>query len=141
MKPRRDVREPLPGLFTKNRKSRRKEQLNKFFFAKMNPIANLAVVGAGIAGLACATRLQGAGLKVRLFEKSGGASGRMSTSRGNGWKCDHGAQYFTARHPDFRAEGARWQRAGVAAPGCRCLAVNRCMTRTSRRNDLSAFQS
>ena len=80
----------------------------------MSPIANLAVVGAGIAGLACATRLQEAGLKVSLFEKSGGASGRMSTRRGNGWQCDHGAQYFTARHPDFRAEVARWQRAGVA---------------------------
>ena len=80
----------------------------------MNPVANLAVVGAGIAGLACATRLQEAGLKVSLFEKSGGASGRMSTRRGNGWQCDHGAQYFTARHPDFRAEVARWQRAGVA---------------------------
>ena len=80
----------------------------------MSPIANLAVVGAGIAGLACATRLQEAGLKVSLFEKSGGAAGRMSTRRGNGWQCDHGAQYFTARHPDFRAEVARWQRAGVA---------------------------
>ena len=81
----------------------------------MTPFANLAVVGAGIAGLACATKLQEAGLKVRLFEKSGGASGRMSTRHGNGWQCDHGAQYFTARHPDFRAEVARWQRAGVAA--------------------------
>ena len=80
----------------------------------MTSFINLAVVGAGIAGLACATKLQEAGLKVRLFELSGGASGRMSTRRGNGWQCDHGAQYFTARHPDFRAEVARWQRAGVA---------------------------
>ena len=80
----------------------------------MYPFSNLAIVGAGIAGLACATKLQEAGLKVRLFEKSGGVSGRMSTRRGNGWQCDHGAQYFTARHPDFRAEVARWQRAGVA---------------------------
>ena len=80
----------------------------------MTSFTSLAVVGAGIAGLACATKLQEAGLKVRLFEKSGGASGRMSTRRGNGWQCDHGAQYFTARHPDFRAEVARWQRAGVA---------------------------
>ena len=38
----------------------------------------------------------------------------MSTRRGNGWQCDHGAQYFTACHPDFRAEVARWQRSGVA---------------------------
>jgi renalase len=80
----------------------------------MNPIAHLAVIGAGMAGLSCATVLQEAGLKLSLFEKSGGPSGRMSTRQGNGWQCDHGAQYFTARHPDFRAEVARWQRAGVA---------------------------
>jgi renalase len=76
--------------------------------------SHVAVIGAGIAGLSCAGVLQDAGLKVKLFEKSGGSSGRMSTRRGNGWQCDHGAQYFTARHPDFRAEVARWQRTGVA---------------------------
>jgi renalase len=37
----------------------------------MNPIAHLAVIGAGMAGLSCATVLQDAGLKVSLFEKSG----------------------------------------------------------------------
>ena len=90
----------------------------------MNPIANLAIVGAGIAGLACATTLREAGLGVKLFEKSGGVAGRMSTRRGDGWQCDHGAQYFTARHPDFRAEVARWQQAGVAQrwnPGLQVL--------------------
>ena len=38
----------------------------------MYPFSNLAIVGAGIAGLACATKLQEAGLKVRLFEKVAG---------------------------------------------------------------------
>lgn len=38
----------------------------------------------------------------------------MSTRHGNDWKCDHGAQYFTARHSDFRAEVARLQRVGAA---------------------------
>ena len=38
----------------------------------------------------------------------------MSSRRGEGWQCDHGAQYFTARDPDFRAEVARWSRADVA---------------------------
>lgn len=82
----------------------------------MNPIPHLAVIGAGIAGLSCAVVLQEAGLNVSLLEKSGGPSGRMSTRRGQDWQCDHGAQYFTAHHPDFRAEVARWQRAGVAGP-------------------------
>jgi len=79
-----------------------------------NDARHIAVIGAGIAGLSCATRLQQAGLTVSLFDKSRGPAGRMSTRRGNGWQCDHGAQYFTARHPAFRSEVARWQEASVA---------------------------
>lgn len=79
----------------------------------------IAVVGAGLAGLSCAQALLQAGHTVHLFDKSRGPSGRMSTRRAeddNGpWQCDHGAQYFTARDPQFRAEVARWQQAGVAA--------------------------
>jgi len=74
------------------------------------------VVGAGIAGLSCAAALQTAGFEVSVFEKSRGAAGRMSTRRGDDWQCDHGAQYFTARHPDFRAEVDRWLQAGAATP-------------------------
>lgn len=77
---------------------------------------HVAVIGAGIAGLSCAASLQLAGLKVSVFEKSRGAGGRMSTRRGDDWQCDHGAQYFTARHPDFRAEVNRWLHADAAAP-------------------------
>ena len=79
-----------------------------------NDARHVAVIGAGIAGLSCATRLQQAGLKVSLFDKNRGPAGRMSTRQGDGWQCDHGAQYFTARHPAFRSEVARWQEAGVA---------------------------
>lgn len=80
----------------------------------INSNPHIAVIGAGIAGLSCATALQQAGLKVSLFDKSLGPAGRMSTRQGDGWQCDHGAQYFTARDPDFRAEVARWEEAGVA---------------------------
>jgi predicted NAD/FAD-dependent oxidoreductase len=80
----------------------------------MNPTPHLAVIGAGLAGLSCAAALQQAGLKVTVCEKSRGAAGRMSARRGEDWQCDHGAQYFTARPPDFRAEVVRWVRAGVA---------------------------
>jgi hypothetical protein len=80
----------------------------------MTPVPHLAVIGSGIAGLSCATALQQAGIEVSLFDKSRGPGGRMSTRRGDDWQCDHGAQYFTARHPEFRAEVARWQQAGVA---------------------------
>jgi len=81
----------------------------------MNVTPHLAVIGAGLAGLSCAAALQQAGLTVTVCEKSRGAAGRMSTRRGEDWQCDHGAQYFTARHPDFRAEVERWVRAGAAA--------------------------
>jgi renalase len=74
----------------------------------------IAVIGAGIAGLACAAALQAAGLAVSVFEKSRGLGGRMSTRLGDDWQCDHGAQYFTARNQDFRAEVLRWQKAGAA---------------------------
>jgi predicted NAD/FAD-dependent oxidoreductase len=74
----------------------------------------VAIVGAGIAGLACATFLQDCGFNVSVFEKSRGPSGRMSTRRGDSWQCDHGARYFTARTPEFRHEVARWKKAGVA---------------------------
>jgi len=80
----------------------------------MNHTSHLAIIGAGISGLSCATSLQQVGLKISLFDKSMGPAGRMSTRRANGWQCDHGAQYFTARDPDFRAEVTRWQQAGVA---------------------------
>lgn len=75
----------------------------------------IAVIGAGIAGLACARRLAEAGLEVQVFEKSRGVSGRMSTRRSEIGQCDHGAQYFTARDPHFRAEVQRWIAAGAAA--------------------------
>jgi renalase len=74
----------------------------------------VAIVGAGLAGLSCATELQRAGLKVIVFDKSRGVGGRMSTRRGDNWSCDHGAQYFTARDVNFRAEVERWRAAGVA---------------------------
>ena len=80
----------------------------------------VAVIGAGIAGLSCASALQNAGFGVSVFEKSRGVSGRLSTrvvdktSLTDGWQCDHGAQYFTARDPLFNTEVQRWVSANVA---------------------------
>jgi len=85
--------------------------------------SRVAVIGAGVAGLSCANVLRAAGMDVLVLDKSRGVAGRMSTRRGEGWQCDHGAQYFTARHPDFRAEVGRWRAAGAAAPWPARLAV------------------
>lgn len=76
---------------------------------------HVAVIGAGIAGLSCARQLQAAGYQVTVFDEGAAPGGRMGTRRGDGWQCDHGAQYFTARDPAFIEEVAEWERAGVAA--------------------------
>lgn len=89
----------------------------------MTTISSVAIVGAGLAGLSCAQALRSAGLQVTVLDKSRGVAGRMSTRRGEGWQADHGAQYFTARHPAFAAEVARWMDAGVAAPWTPRIAV------------------
>lgn len=78
--------------------------------------ASVAIVGAGLAGLACARRLQAAGAGVVVHEKSRGPSGRCSTRRDeSGAAHDHGAQYYTVREAAFRAEHERWSAAGVVA--------------------------
>ncbi len=82
--------------------------------------ARIAIVGAGMAGLACATRLGTSGIRVTLFDKSRGPGGRMSTRR-IGTRLgevafDHGAQYFTARDPGFIEQVHAWAEAGIVAP-------------------------
>ena len=77
--------------------------------------SQVAVIGAGLAGLSCASVLVHAGMQVQVFEKSRGLAGRMSTRKGDGWQCDHGARYFTARDPAFQEQLAAWLDQGAAA--------------------------
>jgi predicted NAD/FAD-dependent oxidoreductase len=68
---------------------------------------SVAIVGAGLAGLACAKSLEAHGIAARLFDKGRAPGGRMATRRveqdGRTLEFDHGAQYLTARHALFRA--------------------------------------
>lgn len=73
----------------------------------------VAVLGAGIAGLLAATVLQDAGLRVAVFDKGRGVGGRLATRRIGDAVFDHGAQHFTARDPDFREWVDRWRAAGL----------------------------
>ena len=75
----------------------------------------VAIVGAGIAGLACARQLSAAGHSVTIFEKNRSAGGRVATLRTEVGGFDHGAQYFTARDAAFADEVARWREAGIVA--------------------------
>lgn len=76
--------------------------------------ARVAVVGAGLAGLACASRLQDAGHEVTVFDKGRSVGGRVATRREEGCAWDHGAQYFTRRDPAFVALVDRAAAAGHA---------------------------
>ena len=73
-----------------------------------------AVIGAGIAGIACARTLMQAGHDVTVFEKSSRAGGRMATRDTEFGGFDHGAQYFTVR--DARFEKALTTASGLVRP-------------------------
>lgn len=80
----------------------------------------VAIIGAGMAGLACGTQLSRNGVAVTLFDKGRGPGGRMATRRvdqgGATLHFDHGAQYFTARDAEFAAQVRQWEAAGHVAP-------------------------
>jgi predicted NAD/FAD-dependent oxidoreductase len=82
----------------------------------MSRIKNVAVVGAGMAGLACAAALVEAGIAVTLFDKGRRPGGRIATRRAEGVAFNHGAQYATARDAGFAALMAETAQAGGAAP-------------------------
>lgn len=62
---------------------------------------DVAVIGAGMAGLAAARTLAAAGHGVQVFDKGRGIGGRLSTRRTEYGAFDHGAQYATVRDPAF----------------------------------------
>lgn len=76
----------------------------------------IAVVGAGLAGLSAARVLHDAGHAVTVFDKARGPGGRTSLRRAEPYAFDHGAQYFTARDPRFALQVERWIETGVVAP-------------------------
>ena len=56
---------------------------------------SVAVVGAGIAGLASAIRLANQGLNVHLFEKNSYTGGKMTVYEQDGFRFDAGPSLFT----------------------------------------------
>jgi len=74
---------------------------------------DVAIIGAGIAGLRAAQTLQGAGRRVVVLEKSRGFGGRAASRSHEGARLDYGAQYFTARSASFVEQVAAWEASGV----------------------------
>lgn len=81
--------------------------------------SDILIIGAGMAGLTCATGLAAAGRNVRVLDKGRGPGGRMAARRAQvadeTVSFDHGAQYFTARDDGFESAVASWQAAGAVA--------------------------
>ena len=82
--------------------------------------SQIAVIGAGISGIACARVLSEAGLSVHVFDKGRRPGGRVSSRTvekdGHDFSFDYGAQYFTVRHPLFRSVAAKLADKGMVAP-------------------------
>ena len=69
------------------------------------PGTRVVVVGAGLAGLVCAYRLQQAGLAAQVFEGSGRIGGRCWTGRGDfaeGQIYEHGGELIDSGHIDMK---------------------------------------
>jgi renalase len=80
------------------------------------PARYVAVIGAGMAGAACARGLTDRGHVARVLDKGRAVGGRMAQRRVGGAVFDHGAQYLTVRDPAFAAAAEGWRAAGALAP-------------------------
>ena len=63
---------------------------------------DVVVVGAGLAGLACALHLDEAGATVRLLEATDGVGGRVRTDIVEGFRLDRGFQVLLTAYPETR---------------------------------------
>lgn len=82
-------------------------------------MVDVAIIGAGIAGLCAANELARSGRKVVVLDKARGIGGRMATRRLGDAVCDHGAQFFTVRGRAFGSIVRQAEEAGAVAVWCR----------------------
>jgi len=75
----------------------------------------VAIIGAGLAGLTCATALKGFA-EVQVFEKSVFVGGRISRFQFGEYRFNHGEQYFTVSNPLFLNIVEAWQSSGIVRP-------------------------
>ncbi|GGL91599.1 NAD/FAD-dependent oxidoreductase [Nakamurella endophytica] len=82
----------------------------------MGARAAVTVVGAGMAGAACAATLRDAGVQVVVVERGRAPGGRMASPELYGRRVDLGAGYFTVRDAAFADVVQRWADRGLARP-------------------------
>ena len=61
----------------------------------------VAVVGAGLAGLACAVELERSGIDTAVYEASDGVGGRVRSDRVDGFIIDRGFQVALLAYPEL----------------------------------------
>jgi renalase len=86
-------------------------------------VADVAVIGGGISGIACATALADAGLTVDVLDRGHRLGGRLATqtlrdtgTAYDGRVVDVGAAYFTVDDPGFGQVVGDWIDRGVVHP-------------------------
>jgi phytoene dehydrogenase-like protein len=62
----------------------------------------IVIIGAGLAGLACARTLQQAGHSCQLLESAVEVGGRIRTDRIEGFQLDRGFQVLLEAYPEAR---------------------------------------
>ena len=78
--------------------------------------APVVVIGAGIAGVACARALQDAGVPVVVRDRGRQVGGRVGLRVRDGRAVDIGASYLTVRTEDFAEVVEDWAARGLARP-------------------------
>lgn len=63
---------------------------------------DVAIVGAGLAGLCCARELDALGVAAHVFEASDGVGGRVRTDVVDGFRLDRGFQVLLTAYPEAR---------------------------------------
>ena len=68
----------------------------------MSTAPRVLIIGAGLAGLACARRLTQSGIRCTVLEGFDDVGGRVRTDRVEGFQLDRGFQVFLSGYPEAR---------------------------------------
>lgn len=79
-------------------------------------MSRVAVIGAGISGVACARVLVDGGVDVVVFDRAKGTGGRLASQRLGERSADTGGQYATVSDAGFEAVMDDWLDRGIARP-------------------------